>query len=66
MLASSKTILIILHWPVKAPKPSVKAYAAFKRNSTIRKISFSNEKTIQYQNTTIALFLFTATSTTPK
>ena len=49
-----------------APKPRVTAYTAFKRNHTIRKISSPYEKPLQYKNTWIVLFLFTATNTTLK
>ena len=48
----------------KARKPSMTAYSAFKQNYTIRKMTSSNEKSLIYQNTTIALFLFTAINTT--
>ena len=48
---------------LKARKQSVTAYTAFKWNSTIRKMS-SDEKQLQYLNTTIALFLYTAINTT--
>ena len=49
---------------LKDRKPSLTTYTAFKRNSTIRNVSSSNEKPLQYQNTTMALFLFTSINTT--
>ena len=64
--AQRYSLNFIISMPFKPPKPRVTAYTAFKPNSTFRKISSSNEKPLQYQSTTIALFLFTATNTTLK
>ena len=40
-----KKMVIIIQGCFKAPKPSVMAYTAFKRNSTIQKKYSPNEKT---------------------
>ena len=48
MFYSFKNILFFnngITYSLKAPKPSVTVYTSFKRNSTFKMISHSNEKT---------------------